>query len=92
MAKANESLLVVKARTGMSIYREFRIFKGIDVIIRFGAAFFMDSGSSCGEIAGHAKVFGSPILHFCQILTFVYLAYNSTLDSSTASLPSHLRI
>jgi len=23
---------------------------------RFGAAFFMDSGSSCGEIAGHAKV------------------------------------
>lgn len=24
--------------------------------IRFGAAFFMDSGSSCGEIAGHAKV------------------------------------
>ena len=22
---------------------------------RFGAAFFMDSGSSCGEISGHAK-------------------------------------
>lgn len=25
------------------------------VCIRFGAAFFMDSGSSCGEISGHAK-------------------------------------
>ncbi len=26
---------------------------------RFGAAFFMDSGSSCGEIAGHAKAITS---------------------------------
>ena len=28
-------------------------------MIRFGAAFFMDSGSSCGEIAGHAKAITS---------------------------------
>lgn len=29
---------------------------------KFGAAFFVDSGSSCGEISGHAKV--RPLVHW----------------------------
>lgn len=33
-----------------------RIVVGGEGKDRYGAAFFMDSGSSCGEITGHSKV------------------------------------
>lgn len=33
-----------------------RIIVGGEGKDKFGAAFFMDSGSSCGEITGHSKV------------------------------------
>jgi hypothetical protein len=49
MGRARGLSLVERVKT--SEYSFFNCAEG-----RFGAAFFMDSGSSCGEIAGHAKV------------------------------------
>lgn len=52
MVNPNASSLGAKERTSML---DLFLTRSVTDMPRFGAAFFMDSGSSCGEIAGHAK-------------------------------------
>lgn len=55
MARASESSLPVMVESG-----ELKSRRGeaqpIEPLCSFGASFFVDSGSSCGEIQGHSQV------------------------------------
>ena len=66
-----------------------RIVVGGEGKDKFGAAFFMDSGTSCGEISGHAKV-SSFFLSFLDQTDS--LGDHFDRHTSPTTIPSDIRI